>query len=283
MPVTNIPTITPLSRNWTHQQIASEVMVVTHTTDNEDVQLDNIRNHINISLSDLANQLNLSTSPWYRISLKATLEPQVHDSGLDWIDLDTPFNSIVPSQLLLDIKRLSTVSNSQSTDWVNNCTKQDISEITALRSNQNVQWRYSVTWSHTGREIVLFVGNGIKSYANISSETWEFYDVTTQSFIIWGTRKPLVDTLLAPDDVNSNYKSNIDLPDQYVNLLVKMTQKKVLEQRRESGSPVDAQLYQEVTQNVQLLQQQLTSEIQFEAAEREKRKYGVPQRPPGAV
>jgi hypothetical protein len=62
-----------------------------------------------------------------------------------------------------------------------------------------------------------------------------------------------------------------------------MTQKKVLEQRRESGNPVDAQLYQEVTQNVQLLQQQLMSEIQFEAAEREKRKYGVPQRSPGAV
>jgi hypothetical protein len=283
MPVNKIPTITPLSRNWTHQQIASEVMVVTHTTDNEDVQLDNIRNHINISLSDLANQLNLSASPWYRISLTATLESDVHDSGLDWINLDTPSNGIVPSQLLLDIKRLSTVSNSQSTDWVNNCTKQDISEITALRSNQNVQWRYSVTWSHTGREIIIFIGNGIKSYANTDEEDWEFYDITEQDFIIWGTRKPLVDTLLAPDDTNGNYRSNVDLPDQYINLLVKMTQKKVLEQRRESGNPVDAQLYQEVTQNVQLLQQQLMSEIQFEAAEREKRKYGAPQRYPGAV
>jgi hypothetical protein len=56
MPVNKIPTITPLSRNWTHEQVASEVMVVTHTTDNEDIQLYNIRNHINLSLSDLANQ-----------------------------------------------------------------------------------------------------------------------------------------------------------------------------------------------------------------------------------
>jgi len=283
MPVTKIPTITPLSRNWTHEQIASEVMVVTHTTDNEDIQLYNIRNHINLSLSDLANQLNLSTSPWYRISLTAMLEAAVHDSGLDWIDLDTPFSNQVPSQLLLDVKRLSTVSSGVSTDWVNNCTKQDISEITALRSNQNVQWRYSVTWSHTGRELIIFVGNGILSRANMAVTPWQFYDITLQNFILWGTRKPLVDNLLAPGAPNSNYRSNVDLPDQYVNLLVKMTQKKVLEQRRESGNPVDAQLYQEVTQNVQLLQQQLMSEIQFEAAEREKRKYGVPQRPPGAV
>ena len=283
MPVTNIPTITPLSRNWTHEQIASEVMVVTHTTDNEDIQLYNIRNHINLSLSDLANQLNLSISPWYRISLIAMLEAAVHNSGLDWIDLDTAVNNVIPSQLLLDVKRLSTVSSGAITDWVNNCTKQDISEITALRSNQNVQWRYSVTWSHTGRELIIFVGNGILSRANMAVTPWQFYNITSQNFIIWGTRKPLVDNLLAPGAPNSNYRSNVDLPDQYVNLLVKMTQKKVLEQRRESGNPVDAQLYQEVTQNVQLLQQQLMSEIQFEAAEREKRKYGVAQRPPGAV
>ena len=68
MPVLSINNgvaIQPLSRGWTHQQIVSEAMVLTNTIDNENIQLDNIRNHVNSGISYLAGLLNLAASPKY--------------------------------------------------------------------------------------------------------------------------------------------------------------------------------------------------------------------------
>lgn len=280
MAVTNIPTITPLSRTWTHEMIASEVMVLTNTIDNEQVQLQNIRNHMNSQISYLVNLLNLSISPWYRITLTARLDNTAHASGLDWIDLDTALGGIIPSQLLLDVKRLSVSPTPVATDWIGNCTKVDTSEITQLSSRQNVQWRFSICWQHTGREILVYCGDNIQSPAHTpASPATADYNVTTQNFVIWGTRKPVLDDLLAVS-LSTTYKANVDVPDQYIDLLIKMTQKKVIEQRREL---IPTALEQEVNQGLVTLQQQLANELQFEAAEREKRKYGNPQRVPGTV
>ena len=282
MPVTNIPTITPLSRDWTHEEIVSEVMVLTNTIDNEQIQLYNIRNHLNSNLSYLAKLLNLSSSPWYRLALTARIESSNHPSGLDWINLVTPVvvGGTPPNLMLMDIHRISVPrKNYNSTGWVGNCTKLDIAELTQLKSFQNVQWRYSVAWTYIGQEVLLFVGDQIMSWAN-ANPLLEVYSILGIDLVLWVTRKPILDDLLAPDDPRSNYRQNVDLPDQYIDLLVKITQKKVLEQRREQ---IPTALEQEVNQGLASIQQMLANDLQFEAAEREKRKYGVAQRSPGAV
>jgi hypothetical protein len=93
--ITEIREMYPLSRSWTHEEMASEAMVLTNTIDNEKLQLANIRNHINIAITHIADLLNLSSYPAYNIFMKGTIEkestlPKMHYTGLFYIDLQRP-------------------------------------------------------------------------------------------------------------------------------------------------------------------------------------------------
>lgn len=434
--------IFPLSRGWTHEQVASEAMVLTNTIDNEAIQLDNVRNHINANISYLAELLNLAASPFYGIYATFCFEPQLHDSGVEYLDLTDSVNNNANNiaNLIFDMKRINIyeVMTGTTPHWNGNVIKWDISQIMQQNAMQNVQSRHTVAWSHFGSEVLFFVGDNISSanrparrrvdyvlqccnqagvqaisaieasvqtilnpayvgqwatiMDDITSATWAnnkmtigfrrpvsttpgegtfldihvanqttgwttdndidyiydlsetpvskrnftvtpmdnppaewpnavilefdwtsadndhyiyFWDTLNEHFVgaikvnfletgnpepqhacgrfvLWAMRTPILDALLRPDDpsLQNNYRGMVDLPDRYVDLLIKMTQKKILEQIREQVPQV---LEQEINQGLANINQLIGSELQFEAAEREKRKYGSQQRPPGAM
>lgn len=284
MPSLRMSAVTSLSSVWTHEAVASEAMVLTNTIDNENIQLFNIRNHINSNIAYLSNLLNLASSPWYGIWLEATLEDVLHPSGLEYVDLSIPVPIVgfVPASGIYEIKRLNFTAQSppSNLDWVGNTTKLDIAQLTQLQSNQNIQWKFSIAWTHFGNELLLFVGNNIRTLNRTPLNT--AFDIRNQKLVIWAYRKPVFDNLLAVTDPNNNYSSItgnnalVDLPDEYIDLLIKMTQKKILEQIREQ---IPAQLEQEINVGIQSISQNLANEIQFEAQERMKSKYGPQHRP----
>lgn len=284
MPFTTMSTITPLSNYWTHQAIASEAMVLTNTIDNENIQLDNIRNHIKANISHLAKLLNLASSPWYGIWMSGTLENTLHNTGLEWINLSIgipPVNGFVPATQVMDIKRIN-VGMSQgipaNTNWIGNCTKLDVSQLTQLQSYQNLQWRHSIAWAHHGSDLLFFVGSNI---GTLNRPAGTDYNISqNQQFIAIAYRRPILDDLLPPSNLGSQYYVNIDLPDEYADLLIKMTVKRILEQLKEQVPQV---LDAEINQGLANINGLITAELQFEQSEREKRKYGAQQKGPGGV
>ena len=289
MPITNIPAFTPLSNFWTHEQVVSEAMVLTNTIDNEAIQLDNIRNHMNSSISYIANLLNLSSSPWYGIYMTGTLETTLHPSGLEWIDLAPQVGTVTPNTIISGIRRInSTAVNPVETAvplcYDGNWTSWDLSNLVQQNNKHNVQHRFSVAWQHHGDEIVLFVGNNIETAANAARLTFKEiipdYSLKPDKakVVIWAHRIPILDDLKAPNDPTTNYLGRIDVPDKYVKLVLQLTQKSILEQL---SAQVPAALEQEINQAIVAAQGVINNEIQLEAADREKRKYGNPQKSGG--
>lgn len=278
MPIVQTQTISPLSRDWTYEQIASEAMVLTNTIDNERVQLINVRNHINVNISYLARLMNLSNSPWYSLWLEGEFETGLHPSGLEWIDLTTAVGTITPYNLLHQIERITT-RNTDSTELTVNCIKQDMSQLGQINSNLNIQYRHSILWTHLSTEILFYVGERINTTNKNLSELYDYDLRTNQKIIIWAKRKPALDDLLSPN-TSTTYRTNIDLPDDNVQLLIQLTQKKILEQ---INLEVPQVLDQEINQGIMQVQGNLAKELEFEKAEREKRKYGHQQSPPGAM
>jgi hypothetical protein len=287
MPITSMSTVTPLSKQWTHEMIQSEAAVLTNTLDNEDVQLDNIRSHINVSLSYISNLLNLAERPWYGIWAISTIEAGAHSSGLNFIDLATADNNgLIPANWINSIKRVSALGNLDTvTNWVGNLTKWDLSKLTQQANLLNVQNRHTLAWTWHGSDILVYAGADIRSRQAFTAPHTQTYDILAQSFMLWGFRKPILDNMVPPDATtqaaqNGNYRSLVDLPDEYVDLLIKLVIQKIYTQRRER---VPEALEQEVNQGVAQISQMISSELQYEAAERDKLRYGHAVRPPGAV
>lgn len=280
MPFTTMSTVQPLSNFWTHERILSEAMVLTNTIDNENIQLENIRYHINSSISYLWEMLKLVNQSWYGIWLNGTFENALHATGLEWIDLKVAIGSFTPATQLAEIQRINVVGSRGTTAYTGNVPKYDVSQLTQLMSNQNVQWRHSLGWTHIGSDLVFFVGSEIKTA--LSNLLAIGYDISNQTITVIGLRKPLLDNMYAPNsvDVNNNYKTNIDLPDEYADLLIKMVMQKILTQIREQ---VPAQLEQEINQGLMNIHQLLDKDLQFEQLSREKKKYGSQQKSPGEV
>tara|TARA_S200002703_G_scaffold159249_2_gene172054 strand:+ start:2568 stop:3569 length:1002 start_codon:yes stop_codon:yes gene_type:complete len=191
-----------------------------------------------------------------------------------------------------------------------NAIRKDIAELTHLVSQENTQSRHSIFWSHQGNTIYFYVGNRIgvedqlgsaaesasDSGAAISNANNNFdYAIADPSTTptadnsvetagpidIWGQRKPLLDNLTqAPNTAGGTYVNNVDLPDEHIELLVKMTQKRLLEHRREA---VPQALDQEIQSATMLIRRQLDDELRFEQAERQKQDYGSQQKAPGVV
>jgi hypothetical protein len=200
MPVINFTPPSPLSNMYTHQQAVSEVMVITKTTDNEKIQLSNVRNHLNISIAQVVELVGIANSPRYETSMQCSIETTLHPSGLHWINLDgalviAGWGTFVPSQGFREIKRVSAkkidttytagvfANATAQTLWTSitpmpqfepgvtgwngrkegNFTKLDISALNQLSSisDTNVQWSQSIGWTHSGNSIYLFVGSDI--------------------------------------------------------------------------------------------------------------------------
>lgn len=293
MPVTAInggaiAALRPLSNFWTYWRVASEVMVLTNTNDNEQVQVENIRYHINSSISHLADILNSHSSPWYGSYLTCTLDA-AHPSGLDYINLSS---NVDVSRMLSHITRVSfpTTAVPVANIWTGNVTSWDIAQLTQQASQNNTSNRHTVAWAHNGNEILIFTGSDINGIVPKASA---YYSLPT-NIIVWAHRQPLLDDMMpvstgavSVGNTSATYIHNngvptiseyVDLPDKYIKLLIDLVQIQVLKQRTE---PVPGALEQGVNAGLETLNRNLAQQVQYEAAEREKRKYGAPQRAPG--
>lgn len=278
MSLNTLNNITPLSRTYTHQMLASEVMVLTNTNDNENIQLANVRNHINLAVSHVAELLNLASTPWYGIYMNGVLDNPAHASGLDWIDLSaTNFTiggvSIMASLLISEIKRISFgATQGISNAWVGNCSRMDISQLLHQANQLNVQHNLSVFWNHHGTELLFFAGKQIQTPAHNVASAYTLIGTTCS---IFAYRSPLLDDLTPPLPTSTFVTNKVDIPDRYIRLVVLMAQKMVLEQLNMTAPE---QLEAQIQQGVASITQGLQAEIQMERSERDKQRYGVPQR-----
>jgi hypothetical protein len=323
MPIYDFRFPTPISNLYTYEQAASEVMTLTKVSDNEKVQLANIRNHINISITQVIELVGVSKIPKYGMYLKAAIENELHHSGLHYINLEIPaFDRMdkifVACRGIKDIVRMSVRKNSDysnltalfpsparlpDTDldaqpllWDNvtedlaedldsedgnsakegNFTKLDLTQLQQLnsRSESNVQWNQSLGWSWEGNNIYLFIGKDIATpFQGIrEGEDANAYTLPHMDISLYCYRQPLLDDLL-PLSKTQTYRQKMDIPDEYIGLVIALAQKKVLEQLN-----ADPNQQMEVNQKVQLelskLQQNLNEDVQFEKIQREKIKYG---------
>lgn len=255
-----------LSVIWTHERLVSEVRTATNELDNERVQDSNIRNHINICLSNIAELLNLAKNPIYGISWQATPDGNV---PLPHIDLTIPASlevngqpwttnlpttaTFTPYSLLWEVNRLGFINTG---GVMNNCQKLSQEEIMHLSGRANMQATQHVSWNHHGGNIYLWIGQEVPT----PTEYW-----------IFGYRNPILDDL--KDAATSiTWRKPVDLADRYVRLLLLMAQKMVLEQVNKQVDPA-------LEQNIQSMTAQITNQIvqetQFAEAQRVKQEYGL--------
>jgi len=267
MPITQISTFQNLSNDWTIEDIASEALVLTNNLDNEDIELSNVRVHIKVSQSHIVRELNIANSPFYGIWMEGTFENSLHASGLEFCDLSTVVSGFTPATVIQDIKRINIRGDGSSDEYISNLRKEDVSKLTMLNSNLNNQFRQSVLWTWHGSELLFYVGDDINSVNITRAEA--SYDISDHNFLVWAHRRPILDDMLA-ENASATYRSNIDLPDDNINLLLMMVQKKILEQ---VGRTVPEQLNAQIDKDITDIRRGMSEEIQMELAKRNKTSY----------
>lgn len=288
MPITTISNITPLSKNFNHESVVSEAMILTNTIDNESVDIDNVRMHMNVSISYLVELLNAANKPFYGIWMKANLEDVLHPNGLPYIDLNanngilysdgTAATGIIPIQYIDKITAINIPNQDTGTNLIvpsGNVPYKTTRQLLQMSNRQNVQHKFTVSHCPHGNEIYFFIGQNINNILLNQSENKYTLD-DTNDIIIHANRKPILDDLrFSVTDATGNYKNNIDLPDQYIDLLLKMIQKRILEQLRET---IPQALEAQINQGLMNVAGSLQQEVQQERNDRIKTEYGPQQK-----
>lgn len=266
MPVTSMPVSTTLSTVWTHQRLVSELRVITNELDNERVQDSNIRNHVNVCISNIAELLNMAKNPFYGITWQAAPDGS---SPMPYIDLSTKLALTVngqtwqttnpssatfaPYQLIWDLNRLGFVNAGGN---LANAQGLSMEEVMHLNTGDNMQYTQAVAWHLHGDRIYMYVGDEIAA---------------PSLYYIFGFRNPILDDL-RPTDVSTTWGKTVDLPDRYVRLLLLMGQKMVLEQVNKA---VDPAIDQAINQTTQQITASIVAEAQFAESQRTKQEYGL--------
>lgn len=279
MSVIQLPTIPTLGRTWTHRQAISEAMALTNTMDNERIQTSNVRSHLNIAISTIAEQLNLNADPFYGIIYKCAIEPTYHDTGLHYIDMSIAINNYIPIQNISSIKRVNSqdIAKNYTNPFISNFSKRDMGEIVHIENNLNVQHRDSVYWTHYGKDILLHVGRNINT--TLRNDSTLPYNLPEDQITVFAVRQPTLDDLksIAPDPTNplpthsQTFDAAIDLPDRYVKLAIALTQKFILEQLEKT---VPQNIEQTIEQSFAKANQDVQNELVIEKARRQKEQYG---------
>lgn len=337
--------VAPLS-TWTVERIISEALILTNQHENQEVNISNLRNHYNVSISHLAKLLNLNSAPWYAINIMAILESKAHASGLDWIDLSS-LNTYTPpdngkngttnpwgtaeltlpssntasagpqginlSNKLSQINRIQVTyqykyndadenwevqkyvpadaTNLLKPDFIGNLTRWDVARLTHQNNQLNSQHGQTIAWGHQGNAIFFYIGKDIYSPSKNLTEGWNtlanraediyansYYDVSSQTFMIWAYRQPKLDDLL-PFYTSSTWNGNADIPDEYVKLLVDLLRKHIYLQLNQ---PVPGEVEQNINTALQQLSQNLQQDAAMELAALQQTKQGYPGKSPGA-
>ena len=118
-----------------------------------------------------------------------------------------------------------------------------------------------------GSAIYVYYGEGVR---DLSAE--KAY-VAPKTISLWGYRKPMLDNLLGEHETNSGWSQLVDIPDNFIELVILKTQKKCHEQLNENVPP---DLDTQIAQQTQAINQNLMSEVEFERARRLKEGHKVP-------
>lgn len=276
--ITSLDEIIKLSSFWTIRKIVSEVQILTNITNVDHVWISNIRTHLNSNLSYLWGKLNAANLPWYEICLIGSLESTLHPSGLHYIKLfnDTlaDVNGLLfnPATMIDKINEVSMVSNGNANDWAGHVASRNKSDLAHLSNEQNDQWYQSIAYNHYGSYVLFLVGKHIATTAVPRAQS--HWDISSQNIALWVTRRPILDNLLPYTDANSNIDSFIDLADPYVDLLIKLTVLKVLQQMEKQ---VPAEIENGVNAGIESINQMIMFEMQHERAIKERMAIGKPQ------
>lgn len=266
MPVTSMPVTSTLSVIWTHQRLVSELRVITNELDNERVQDANIRNHVNVCLSNIAELLNLAKDPFYGVTWNATPDgntpmPNINlntkvsllVNGSGWTTLNPSVSTFAPYALLWEVNRLGFTN---AAGKLANAQRLSLEEIMHLNTGDNMQYQEAVAWHLHGGYLYLYVGGNITA---------------PSAYYIFGFRNPILDDLQPPAS-STTWTQAIDLPDRYARLLLLMGQKMVLEQ---VNKQVDPSIDAAINQTTQQITSSIVAETQYAEAMRQKKEYGL--------
>lgn len=202
-----------LSAGMTIQDLVSQVRTETNQLDNTRIQDKQIRQYINIALSNVAEMLTASNDPFYGIQWTGTLDddPDSPTALPNWIDLTTAVGGEVPQRILRKVNKLNCAG-------YGNCAKLELPEIDTVAQGTNTQWNQSIAWCHHGGLLYVFVGSEILSALSIDQTT---------VFRLYGVRQPQLDDLLFPS-TSATYTQPVDCPDRHMRLLALLVERSVI-------------------------------------------------------
>lgn len=311
MPVTNLPSLVPLSSSWLLRDLCSHVRNLVNELDNARIQNSTIRANVRSAISHVADLLSTAKYPEYGITWGLTLEcstlpvppnrlaQALRDpkTGFYWCNLRTLVTPIAPvtnqgeigyaqpnnmnpgiNAGVIPINLLSKIQSIQANrNWV-----------TQTIMTHNV-WKGHVTELHIDELAALYNNYNTQyrqsiCYSLHGSELYFFFGDTIgvfqngeniyelpQTFTLFGYRKPILDNLLPEDDPASSWNALVDIPDEHIRLVQLVAQKMCLEQLNKM---VPESLDSNVNQLTQALTQQLQADMQIDAAERQKVRKG---------
>lgn len=299
MPITSLDNFYPLSNYWTYEQVVSTVMDLTDTSDNEDIDLISFRVHLNMALSYLSKLLNMTEVPYYGCMATGQFEPFYYGEGnLHYISLSSYLisgNVKLSNQIDRIIRVAGYLPHPNSIDpaknyWVGQCTRKELAQILDVSSLRNTQYRMSVLWTHFGENLIFSVGDEIDTIpkqndVSISNTKTYIYDLKAGKLGVWFYRKPILDNLVGdhPDkqiEGGGNYREKIDLPDEYIDLLTKLTYQRVMMQLQK---PVDPNIQADINSGITALNNAVTNWKQTEEAMQVSEKVGIRPNMPGGV
>lgn len=311
MPITVIPSLTPLSTSWLTRDLVSHVRALVNELDNQRLQNQTIRANIKSATSHVAQLLATHKHPEYGIAWRFVLEgtqPVTHlgfatpdaITGMYWCNLRTlvipvtpsfanaeaaypqPRNTnqtinagVVPINLLQKIESVQASRDLPTqaglTVWQGNIQELSIDELSALYNHYNLQWRQSICYAVHGSAIYFYFGPDVGYPAHPLGGDDSSLYKLPLRFTLYGYRKPILDNLLPEEDPNSSWATLVDIPDEHIRLVQLMAQKMCLEQLNKQVAP---EVSTDIAQLTQVLTGQLNQEYQMERADREKVRKG---------
>lgn len=309
MPITVIPSLTPLSTSWMTRDLVSHVRALVNEIDNQRLQNQTIRANIKSATSHVAQLLAMHKHPEYGIAWRFNIEggtqPPTHlgqatrdaVTGLYWCNLGTlvipvapvtanaqaaypePSDSnasinqgVIPLNLLQKIETIQASKDLATQTTPDPVWQGNIQEL-SIDELSALQNDYNTHW----RQSICYAVHGHAIYfyfgpaiGRNSDPADNDYELPRR-FTLYGYRKPILDNLLPEEDPNSSWTSLVDVPDEHIRLVQLMAQKMCLEQLNKQVAP---EVSTDIAQLTQVLTGQLNQEYQMERADREKVRKG---------
>lgn len=113
-------------------------------------------------------------------------------------------------------------------------------QFSAIANGLNDQWRQSCIWTLRNGRIEFFVGADV-----VAAGAWEPNERIQLTLL----RKPILDTLKTPDNVDNNLDTAIDIPDEALPLVIEYAKNLALASRGKQVDPTIAQAEQLMEQS----------------------------------